>query len=162
MTNLWLFDLQPKQSFPDTKNQSSSNIPDLCACLNTNIGMVLSIFIGVLYWGMGEMGGPGQAFHDFFIFYYYLLYILSSKEPKEPLGQRFIAIIIGKFKWSNIYSTLSYSTIHVLAAAHSPILNNHWYPSPSALSNPTPPPMSYQQRTHQSYTTTDAFVHLFQ
>ena len=34
------FDLLSKQSFAETWNQASGYLPDLCACLNTHIGMV--------------------------------------------------------------------------------------------------------------------------
>ena len=46
---------------------------------------------------------------------------------------------------SNKNSTISDSTIHVLAAAHSQILHHHQCPSRSALTNHTPPLTSYPQ-----------------
>ena len=52
-----------------------------------------------------------------------------------------------------IYNTLSYFVTHVLAAVLSSILLHHWCPSRSALTNPTSPPMSKLQHTHQTYTT---------
>ena len=42
------FHLLPKRSFAETWNQASDNLPDLCACLNTHIGMILNtIIVGV-------------------------------------------------------------------------------------------------------------------
>ena len=38
------------------------------------------------------------------------------------------------------------------------VQHHQQYPSRSALTNPTPPPMSQPQRTHQSYTTTDVLA----
>ena len=32
--------LLPKQSFAENRKQASGNLPDLCVCLNTHIGMV--------------------------------------------------------------------------------------------------------------------------
>ena len=41
------------------------------------------------------------------------------------------------------------------------VQNHKQYPSRSALTNPTPPPMSWLQRTNKSYTTTNAFALTF-
>ena len=51
------FDLLPKQRFAETWNQAYANLPDLCACLNTHIGMVSRTFILGIMRGVGEMGG---------------------------------------------------------------------------------------------------------
>ena len=58
------FDLLPKQSFPETCNQASGNLPDFCACLNTHIGNVSRTFIlGVLRGGEGG-GVKGGSMWD--------------------------------------------------------------------------------------------------
>ena len=44
-------DLLSKLSFAETQNQSSSNITDFCARLNTHIGMVLRTIILVVIMG---------------------------------------------------------------------------------------------------------------
>ena len=55
---MFFFDLLSKQSFVETWNQGFGYLPDLCACLNTHIGMVLKTFFWVFLLEMGGKGGP--------------------------------------------------------------------------------------------------------
>ena len=65
------FDLQPKLSFAETWNQASGNLPDLCARLNTHIGIVGDFLTGVRpttnYFVIFQPGS-GQLLSNFVIF----------------------------------------------------------------------------------------------
>ena len=79
----------------------------------------------------------------------FVLSFCNNVNPPSILDRKALCIQ----PWVVPQLLVSYTTNNVLAATHSSILHHHQYPSRSTLTNPTPPPMSKPQCTHQFYTT---------
>ena len=60
------FYLLPNRSLAETRDQASGNLADLCACLNTHIGMVSRTFILGVTGGWGKKGSQDGTLLNIF------------------------------------------------------------------------------------------------